>query len=184
MLTPVVLTRFAATNSCGTLEGCECGDYRTFCCHRRLRHLRKLRTRRLSHLSLPSTPAAPPKAANQPIRRRTRTGFCTLVCRFGDPAPQRLGLEVMRPLGLSDYPLTLDQGYPPIGLEDELTQERTVHSLKADAPADLYYLARRYTFLAFLVDTEYGSATYIEVERPARFEVRVSTTGLLIRETQ
>ncbi|MEX2527735.1 MAG: hypothetical protein WEA09_08875 [Gemmatimonadota bacterium] len=71
-----------------------------------------------------------------------------------------------------------------IELEDERTRERSVHALKADTPADLYYLARRYTLLAFLVDTEYGSATYIEVQRPARFEVRVSTTGLLIRETQ
>jgi hypothetical protein len=70
-----------------------------------------------------------------------------------------------------------------IEIEDERTRERSVHSLKADKPADLYHLARRYTFLAFLVDTEYGSATYIEVQRPARFEVRVSTTGLLVRET-
>jgi hypothetical protein len=70
-----------------------------------------------------------------------------------------------------------------IEIEDERTRERSVHSLKAEKPADLYHLARRYTLLAFLVDTEYGSATYIEVRRPARFEVRVSTTGLLVRET-
>jgi hypothetical protein len=68
-------------------------------------------------------------------------------------------------------------------IEDERAEPRSVHSLKSDKPMDLFDLARRYSFLAFLVDTEYGSATYIQVERPARFEVRVSTTGLLVRET-
>lgn len=67
-------------------------------------------------------------------------------------------------------------------IEDERQQLRTVHSLKAAKPADLFDLAGRYGFLNLLVDAEYGSATYTEVERPARFEVRVSTSGLLIRE--
>jgi hypothetical protein len=35
--------------------------------------------------------------------------------------------------------------------------------------------------LSLLVDAEYGSATFIEVRSPAVFEVRVSTTGLLVR---
>jgi len=67
-------------------------------------------------------------------------------------------------------------------IEDERSRPRSLHSLKSDKPADLFHLARRYTLLAILVDTEYGSASYIRVDRPARFEVRVSTTGLLIRE--
>jgi hypothetical protein len=69
-----------------------------------------------------------------------------------------------------------------VDIEDERTAPRTVHSLKNDKPVDLFHLARRYTLLAALVDTEYGSATYIGVQRPARFEIRVSTTGLLVRE--
>ena len=69
-----------------------------------------------------------------------------------------------------------------VDLDDERTRPRTVHSLKTDKPRDLFLLAQRYTLLALLVDTEYGSATYVEVTRPARFEVRVSTTGLLVRE--
>lgn len=69
-----------------------------------------------------------------------------------------------------------------VDLEAERTLPRTVHSLKSDKPVDLFELARRHVWLRFLVDTEYGSATYIEVRRPARFEVRVSTTGLLVRE--
>jgi len=67
-------------------------------------------------------------------------------------------------------------------IEDERTAARTVHSLKTDKPADLFHLVRRYTLLAMLVDAEYGSATFIRVDRPARFEVRVSTTGLLVRD--
>jgi len=67
-------------------------------------------------------------------------------------------------------------------IEDERTAARTVHSLKTDKPADLFHLVRRYTLLALLVDAEYGSATFIRVDRPARFEVRVSTTGLLVRD--
>jgi hypothetical protein len=69
-----------------------------------------------------------------------------------------------------------------VDLEAERTQPRTVHSLKAEKPFDLFELARRHVWLRFLVDTEYGSATYIEVKRPARFEIRVSTTGLLVRD--
>jgi hypothetical protein len=69
-----------------------------------------------------------------------------------------------------------------IEIEDELTAPRTVHSLKSEKAADLFHLARRYTLLALLVDTEYGSATFIHASRPARFEIRVSTTGLLVRE--
>lgn len=69
-----------------------------------------------------------------------------------------------------------------VNIEDERRLERTVHSLKTDKPVDLFELVQRYSFLAVLVDAEYGSATYIEVDRPARFEVRVSTTGLLVRE--
>lgn len=67
-------------------------------------------------------------------------------------------------------------------IDDERRAARTVHSLKTDKPADLFHLVRRYTLLAMLVDAEYGSATFIRVDRPARFEVRVSTTGLLLRE--
>jgi len=67
-------------------------------------------------------------------------------------------------------------------IEDETTAARTVHSLKTGKPVDLFDLVRRYSLLALVVDAEYGSASFVDVERPARFEVRVSTTGLLIRE--
>ncbi|MFZ5557537.1 MAG: hypothetical protein ACOZDY_12605 [Pseudomonadota bacterium] len=67
-------------------------------------------------------------------------------------------------------------------LEDERSAPRTVHSLAAEKPIDLFRLRRRYAFLAPLVDAEYGSATFILADRPAQFELRVSATGLLIRE--
>jgi hypothetical protein len=69
-----------------------------------------------------------------------------------------------------------------LDISDERSEPRTVHSLKTDKRVDLYHLARRHFLLALLVDTEYGSATYVQVTRPARFEIRVSTTGLLVRE--
>lgn len=69
-----------------------------------------------------------------------------------------------------------------VDIEAERTMPRSLHSLKTEKPVDLFDLARRHVWLRFLVDTEYGSATYVEVRRPARFEIRVSTTGLLVRE--
>jgi hypothetical protein len=66
-------------------------------------------------------------------------------------------------------------------LEAERTQPRTVHSLAQDKPLDLFALRRRYAALAPLFDAEYGSATFITAEAPGAFEIRVSTSGLLVR---
>jgi hypothetical protein len=66
----------------------------------------------------------------------------------------------------------------------ERSGDRTVFSLAQDKPVDLFGLRRRFTFLAPLLDAEYGSGTFVPVTRPAEFEVRVSTTGLLIREVK
>lgn len=67
-------------------------------------------------------------------------------------------------------------------IERERSADRTVHSLAPERRVDLFGLRRRYTFLAPLLDAEYGSGTFVPVTKPAEFEVRVSTTGLLIRE--
>jgi hypothetical protein len=67
-------------------------------------------------------------------------------------------------------------------IAQERSAERTVYSLAEERPLDLFGLRRRYTFLAPLLDAEYGSGTFVPVTRPAEFEVLVSTTGLLIRE--
>ena len=68
------------------------------------------------------------------------------------------------------------------GVKDEQTAERTVHALSRERMVDLYSLRRRYAFLAPLVDAEYGSATFVPVTKPAELELRVSTSGLLLRE--
>ena len=69
-------------------------------------------------------------------------------------------------------------------IDQERTAPRTVYLLSRDKPFDLFDLRRRYTFLAPLLEAEYGSASYVTVSRPAELELRVSTTGLLIRETK
>lgn len=68
-------------------------------------------------------------------------------------------------------------------LADEQTRERTVYSLATRKPVDAFDLARRYWVLRPFVDAEYGSATFIgATARGGRtYEIRVSTTGLLVR---
>ena len=67
-------------------------------------------------------------------------------------------------------------------IENERSATRTVFPLSRDKPLDLFDLRQRYTFLAPLLDAEYGSASYVAVSRPAEIELRISTTGLLMRE--
>jgi len=68
-------------------------------------------------------------------------------------------------------------------LADEQTRERTVYSLATRKPFDAFDLARRYWVLRPFVDAEYGSATFIgaTAQGGGTYEVRVSTTGLLVR---
>jgi len=67
-------------------------------------------------------------------------------------------------------------------IEQERSSARTVYTLGMEKPVDLFSLRRRHLALAPLFDAEYGSATFVAVTRPASLELRVSTTGLLIRE--
>jgi hypothetical protein len=69
-------------------------------------------------------------------------------------------------------------------IDHERSAPRTVFPLSRDKPLDLFDLRKRYTFLAPLLDAEYGSASYVVVSRPAEIELRVSTTGLLMREVK
>lgn len=66
-------------------------------------------------------------------------------------------------------------------VEDELSQERTVHRLGEDKPVDLFLLRRAFPVLGPLVDAQYGSATFVAADDTATYEIRVSTTGLLAR---
>jgi hypothetical protein len=72
------------------------------------------------------------------------------------------------------------------GRYQELAQERsaprTIYLLRDERPVELFRLRQRYSFLAPLYDAEYGSATFVPVKQPTELEVRVSTSGLLVRE--
>ena len=67
-------------------------------------------------------------------------------------------------------------------VQRERTAPRTVYPLGDDRTVDLFDLRQRYAWLSPLLDAEYGSATFVSVTRPAELEVRVSTSGLLMRE--
>lgn len=67
-------------------------------------------------------------------------------------------------------------------IEQERSAERTLHSLSQPKQIDLFALRERHTFLAPLLDAKYGSASFVAVTEAAELELRISTTGLLIRE--
>lgn len=67
-------------------------------------------------------------------------------------------------------------------IPDERHRPHTVFPLGQDHMVNVFGFVHRHPrFLAPLVDASYGSGTFVSVARPARYEVRVSTTGLLIR---
>lgn len=67
-------------------------------------------------------------------------------------------------------------------LDDERTAPRTVAALGPDGPSrDLFAWIDDRPWLSPLVDASYGSASYVAADASATVQVRVSTTGLLIR---
>jgi hypothetical protein len=66
-------------------------------------------------------------------------------------------------------------------IDRERSEQRTVHSLSADSPADLWQLARRFPFLLPGVDAYYGTATYVPMRDGARFDVSLSRDALIAR---
>jgi len=66
-------------------------------------------------------------------------------------------------------------------LDEERTRPRTVYSLGRDRSVDLFELRKRLPFLAPLVDATYGSGTFVAARDTATLEIRVSTSGLLVR---
>ncbi|SRR5713101_12112 len=67
-------------------------------------------------------------------------------------------------------------------IDQERAAPRTLYVLGQEKPVDLFALRRRYAFLTPFFDAEYGSAAFAPVNEPAELELRVSTTGLLIRK--
>ena len=69
-------------------------------------------------------------------------------------------------------------------IDQEQTAERTLYTLAQDSPIDIFGMRQRYAFLAPLLDATYGSATFLSITQPAELELRISTTGLLMREVR
>jgi hypothetical protein len=66
-------------------------------------------------------------------------------------------------------------------IDDERTQPRTVYPLNHDERLDLWELLHRYQGWVPWVDALYGSATYLPMADGARYEIRVSQSGLVAR---
>jgi hypothetical protein len=82
-------------------------------------------------------------------------------------------------LGLhTDYELDRVAGRY-VDLEEEQSKARTVYSIAAPKPYDLFDIARRRPLLLPFVDAEYGSASFVPAQ--GTYELRVSMTGLLFR---
>lgn len=69
-------------------------------------------------------------------------------------------------------------------LKDELSSPRTVFSISQNKVLNMFNLRQRYFALSQLLDAEYGSAAFINMDKAAKLEIRVSTTGLLIRKVE
>ncbi len=69
-------------------------------------------------------------------------------------------------------------------MEDEQSKPRTLFNLSEERPVNLFQLRQKYSLLKPLLDAEYGSATFVAADKPVELEVRVSTSGLLIRKVK
>jgi hypothetical protein len=69
-------------------------------------------------------------------------------------------------------------------IEDETNKNRTVYSVAEDKLINAFDLRLKYPFLSFLVDAEYGSASFITTNAHKNLKIMVSTTGLLIRDEE
>lgn len=66
-------------------------------------------------------------------------------------------------------------------IAEEREAPRTVHSLVAASPVDLWSAARRYPKLTPGIDAYYGSATYLPMADGATFDVSISRDALIAR---
>ncbi|MGB5849339.1 MAG: hypothetical protein WBH40_12675 [Ignavibacteriaceae bacterium] len=66
-------------------------------------------------------------------------------------------------------------------IEEETSKDRTVFSLGKEKMVNIFDLRLEYELLSFLLDAKYGSASFVNVSNSAKFNIMVSTTGLLIR---
>ena len=67
-------------------------------------------------------------------------------------------------------------------IKDEISRPRTAFIISQNKVVNMFNLRQRNALLSPLLDAEYGSAAFIHPGKFSKFEIRVSTTGLLIRE--
>lgn len=68
-------------------------------------------------------------------------------------------------------------------IREELAHDKSAHSLNSGASyvLDVWSLARRFPQLRSMMDTQYGSATYLPMADAASFRVFVNSAGLVAR---
>ena len=66
-------------------------------------------------------------------------------------------------------------------VNDEQSEQRTVHALSDDMTLDVWKVARRFPRLMPGIDAYYGTATYLPMADGARFEVTLTRTALIAR---
>lgn len=70
-------------------------------------------------------------------------------------------------------------------LKDEQTKPHTVFGLQKGAEwVDLFELQRRFSQFHYFYDAEYGSASFVPAKEKQKFELFISTSGLLFRKAK
>lgn len=69
-------------------------------------------------------------------------------------------------------------------IDDEKGLPRTVYGLSENKVLNLFDLRKKWEFLHPLLDAQYGSATFVDINDKAVLDVCVSTSGLLIRKSE
>jgi len=67
-------------------------------------------------------------------------------------------------------------------LEDEKSRPLSVYSIRGPVKTDLADWRADYHQIAFLVDVEHGSASYVSAKQEKNLQLMVTTSGLLLRE--
>ncbi|MGX5174848.1 hypothetical protein ACUR5C_12570 [Aliikangiella sp. IMCC44653] len=66
-------------------------------------------------------------------------------------------------------------------IDEEQNKQRTVFAIDNLAGKGIAEWRESFNELSFLLDVEHGSASFISVDKPKKFQVMVTTSGLLIR---
>ena len=66
-------------------------------------------------------------------------------------------------------------------LQDEKNNQATVFAINAKSGAGLAEWRQEYSALSVLLDVEHGSASFVNANEPAEYQLAITTNGLLIR---